>query len=1805
MNKELKLFHHKFQLYALLLGAFLALPFSVLAADDDTPFFAGRTGSPNVMILFDNSNSMQDSPYFKDDGNNLKPSTRWRRGVKINNHCDADTSNDNPADGNIVNGCIADSTPGVPGGSTSYDDSKWISTDTELTLPGQVPPNLPGLTANGSSITSFQSGSACPTPNAGLTCSIRIYDSNVDWNAISAWNNFVPYRYWKIRVTDTTLNTVQYRSISGRNSSSGYWKVLGQPLEYDTTHGYDYKLVGSSPGEVTAEDTYLNRVYDRNFDWSTISSWSTFSSTYRYKILEVYAGTNAGEQRTINSRDSSYGYWKLTSDFPVPCDFTTRYKILGTPDDNKYATGGNHPDSKMYQAKLALKKFLTSGAIKTTDTDPVTGISSERYLMNIGFATFLQARLPKTRAKYYYKVAAVAGVPGVPAHDVHHPATYEYVYKEKQNHATNGYLPNGCVGGTPPTSATFTPWWGITYTKGDGDSVDRTWHAGGFACSSQTITYKVSLQCRPTDSLPGRVLWELESYQSFAPNPSYAGTDPDGNDQWGYTNYTTIRRTGTCAVEGTPPTNYGGWQPITTGHCAAACVDHAAYDTHVAAVDPIPAKEAYYKTYWKDTWGNLKYTSPATPGYINKTPAPADTYIVTPYKGYCGGSWNCVAPDAESGDYTLVTDSNPQINVCLHINNTTGVCDQTGDITKEIFDYSVYRYPGKINDNDHPNGWSYKKTARDPAWLTNWRYRKDDGTYLSDDHFMYTYAHNYPSIWPDTNQPDPYFPAITGDDFSNYDGDDQVVFVNLPEFNNADANKGDDFSGTNISKVLNYINLARVEYPKDTRYVHTMAPISKGSLTVNTESAQTGVGTPLAATLADARKYFESYIAQDNFSQGGCRKNYIILLTDGTETAGGDPVAEAAALQQIRDINNELRPVKVYVVGFGLDQASQTTLNNIAVAGGSGQAYFANNVDELVTILAHDITSDILGGSYGLGKVALTRGGLDTSNGLTLYSAYFDYPIWRGHLDAWSLYPDDVYDVNGHRIHKAGEIQVDSNGDWIGEPHWGDGCSGAYAPSALNDPDAGCIMAEDNAVPGIPPDGPALRRTLYSTKADGTRVLFSPTNAGDLLPLFNITGVDINGDMTTGDLLDAKTIVNNIHHPGFDSGQYVATRDANWPLADIYHSGPVVVTSTITGDCLDTDNDGVLDSGSWPGMDGYCDFAELNKSRDSMLYFGTNGGMIQAITTGKPGIANSGGREAWGYLPQFILPKLQEIKEGHRFTMDLTTLVSEVDTSNGLAGTGWKTMLIAGQRKGGDGYIALDVTDPYNPIPMWEFTDPNLGQTWSRPSVARILINGTKTSVIIFGGGYSLNANIGNRLFIVKASDGTILKEIVVGSNNNNVPSRIALTSYSTNNVGTIVDYRTNLAKLPDGTVVNYSGRLNLTEVAYFGDTSGDAWRLEGLNTEVAGWNPTLVKLYHPNATHERPIYYPPVVSDIKNGSINNGAVTGCVKRYLLLGTGDEHDPTGTVKSDLSPMIDYFFEIEDEGNPGVVNESNLNWRFSLGLQIPSDNGFLLLPDGSRATKGGLDILSKYIFLIDSAKIAPLGAIPGQDQWSVDTATGNLLTPGPNSELAALTGEFLINNAGTLYSDVAMTNLVANAGTYTQVDFGLWLTNEFGWFYDSEDDTPILDASLYLYDNDGYWIDAGGNRKTVNGNEVRLVADAGEKILAAPVGFGGYSFFTSYTPEGGCSTGRSFFYGLKTSTCGLNGGTGVLNYNKVGNMFYSAPRRRIGLGTGITAGVTLGGGMAYIPLSSPGEDKPDLITTPVPVGQTKLKYWKQN
>ena len=1829
-----------------------------LALDDVTPFFAGRSGMPNVMILFDNSNSMQDSPYKRKNGNPYNPYyDPWTKGV-------VPTSDNDPA-------CAA----GAPcidhfdytNGYRMVDEHGNVKT--ELTLPGQNPPNLPGLFSASSTVTPASTtpdvvynGSDC----SGKKCSNRIYDNSVSWSDLTAAIMQQRYQNWKVTVTEKESGAVQERTLIGYDASSGYWKVSPPDIEYTKNKYYIYRIEAGLPGEVTKKSDPIGEkdiVYDRNFNWRAIINDRDFDFMYKGKTIKITEGTNAGEERTITGRNVTLGYWEVDSDFSAPCDLTSKYSIHATPEfitntlekmRADSGAGGNHPASKMYQAKKALQKFLLSDKVRQLYTNPITGETKQRYLMNVGFASFMQALIPRTVGFYYRKIAAVDDV-------VHtYPAGFYYKFRYRYYHNATAYMPDGCVNGAVPTKVTF-DLWGKTYSnKRLHDAISRNWTASN-CFVQQKLCYKItSITCAPIDSLPNRVRIDVETDPDWSGNPpNWCAQDPDGRHNWGATEYTWEEidvqsgwDTDSCQ-EHRPalPSGADGW--VESGD---QCYEDCGYAPANSWTEY--GNVEYYQTRWRSTTGDLRQTDPDYMDYVDRTPAPDKAYLVTPTPGYSGGSWSRITnPDPEpasgDGDYTLLTSANEKTNVCLKI-RSDGTCKKRGDILAKdhpIGDYSYFKYPGKDGGGGnlhakYPHGWSYQRTRLDPALSSNGQYRlRHDNSWLidnsttppsyhyfsdADDRFIYSYGNKSgPSIWGESQQRSPYYPALTGNDFSNWYGEDQVFFVNLPKYDDDMFNYGDDYDGDNVKRILNRVNLAlHLRYDKK-NYFTTMAPGNPGSLAASRKTAEPGNGTPIAATLQNAKKYFESYIHQDPLSLGGCRKNYIILLTDGTDTTDGDPVQAASDLWNLT-VDGRPAPVRVFVVGFGLGAAERAVLNNIAAAGGPAdedgnpaQAYFANNIDELVNILTEEIASIVTAGSYSRAKAALPKAGVRKSDGLTVYNTYFDYPGWRGHLEAYDVYQKNEYDSSGNRIVRAGDIKGPSS-------HWATGCSGVYSNySNPGSPDAGCIMAEDNPNPDSP------TRVVYTTVTTGgttTRADFSANTLTDATlgtafrdKLVKIGGsyVDINEDGTFGDNTDAEDVIGYVLHPGYQEGKYVGTRTKVWPLADIYNSSPVVVSAPYDRGCVaqDTDGDGTVDKSDsaewyWENMTGYCQYNYLKRNRKTVLYFGTNGGMIEAISAGRAAIpddpsttvnesvsAIDGGEELWGFIPEFVLPNLHNFKDGHRFTMDLTVDVAEVDTSDDLAGTGWKTILVAGQRKGGNSYVALDVTDPDNPQYLWTFTDDNIGETWSRPSVARLEIHGHPTSVFIFGGGYSSDSNKGNRIYIVKASDGTLLKEITVGGSTNNVPARVLTIRYLTDNNGDVIDYRTN------ATFTNSNNRRDYIEAAYFGDTDGNIWRLEDLNSDSSTtWNPKVVKLYQPDSAHAQPIYHMVRAVDRRSAT--------CIQRFILAGTGDENNPVALKTGGGKPLINYFFEIqEDTSGSDVTNDSKLTWRISLGKEFPRDKyGFLLKPDNSgRYQHNGKKILSSYIFILDRGEYDGTG-----NPWAIDSA-GNLTYKDSGSTtavLAAEKGEFLFkDSAGNLYEHPTGGVVVETAGSYDTLDFSTWLTNHNGDFYNSANGDVIIPKSVvsqYYYDNEGYWCDGSSpcTKRKVDGKDVKIVVDMGEKMLTTPDGYGDQVYFMTYTPKGGCGIGQSYFYGVKASkySCGsalVNlGGTGLLKYGPGTaaytntRKFFHSPQRRIGLGAGI-ANFTLGGTSAFIGHNG------EINALPLPLSPRRLMYWKQN
>ncbi|OGW61751.1 MAG: hypothetical protein A2V83_08755 [Nitrospirae bacterium RBG_16_64_22] len=305
--------------------------------------------------------------------------------------------------------------------------------------------------------------------------------------------------------------------------------------------------------------------------------------------------------------------------------------------------------------------------------------------------------------------------------------------------------------------------------------------------------------------------------------------------------------------------------------------------------------------------------------------------------------------------------------------------------------------------------------------------------------------------------------------------------------------------------------------------------------------------TPIGGILTWANSFFTATEAADT---AACRKNYALLITDGNETCGGDPVAAATTLH-----NNGY---DVFVIGFAIAQG-QASINAIAVAGGTdanadnddnpatgNAAFFAGNPTELQQALT-DVINAIKKGNFARSAPVVSFG-LDS-----LYVGYFDMPGWKGHFERYAL-----SDLN--------------------TPAW----------------DAGPLL-ESKA---------ASSRTMYTVQG-GSRVELTTANAGSLSALLNPAPAVALSCASDPSATTAEIIVNFIRDPEYCNGAFRGARATDndytnglsWKLQDIYHAEPAIVGKP-----------------SLPNNEAsYIAFRTAQASRPTRLLAGTNGGTLHAF----------------------------------------------------------------------------------------------------------------------------------------------------------------------------------------------------------------------------------------------------------------------------------------------------------------------------------------------------------------------------------------------------------------------------------------------------------------------------------------------------------------------------------------------------------------------------------------------------------------
>ena len=488
-------------------------------------------------------------------------------------------------------------------------------------------------------------------------------------------------------------------------------------------------------------------------------------------------------------------------------------------------------------------------------------------------------------------------------------------------------------------------------------------------------------------------------------------------------------------------------------------------------------------------------------------------------------------------------------------------------------------------------------------------------------------------------------------------------------------------------------------------------------------------------------------------------------------------------------------------------------------------------------------------------------------------------------------------------------------------------------------------------------------------------------------------------------------------------------RDRAYRLGDIVNAKPVAVEAP-SGAFFDTTNPG------------YSTFKTTYASRKTVVYVGANDGMLHAFD-GSVG-ASASGQEIFAYVPSFVygngtsttsgttstatttattgLAMLGDPTFTHYYYVDSTPAQFDADLNNTSGATSttpnWRTLLIGGLGKGGNGYYALDVTvaDTYNstttPVTeasiasqavLWEFTDTHMGYTYGTPTVVKTKKYGW---VVVMTSGYNNDNGIGY-FYFVNPRTGALLERVATPSGSTASPINMAQhTAY-------VPDYT-------DGSA----------DAIYGVDLQGDVWRLDVTTTTGTYAAPTLIATLKDGGGNAQPITTRPLIEPDPSSSA----------RYVLVGTGRLLADTDIASATSNPQS--FYAIID----GTTTSGGFNTAATLpsGVTFPivrsELNAVTDLTVGIAAATAGkigwyFDMpvsTSGSAYIAQRVNVDPV-TTQGVVAWAGNLPNGSACSPagtGTTYSTAFSTGKtVLVNSTGAFIGSI--TN---SAGVITEQSF---------------------------------------------------------------------------------------------------------------------------------------------------------------------------
>lgn len=573
-----------------------------------------------------------------------------------------------------------------------------------------------------------------------------------------------------------------------------------------------------------------------------------------------------------------------------------------------------------------------------------------------------------------------------------------------------------------------------------------------------------------------------------------------------------------------------------------------------------------------------------------------------------------------------------------------------------------------------------------------------------------------------------------------------------------------------------------------------------------------------------------------NTPTGNCTTHrHFLACQNGTKVGRGyesqgsdylDDVAKALFDMDLRpDLSkpsgstmSDKNNVVTYMIGFADEQVKDDPLVKDAARHGGGQFFLAENSVQLKS--AFDaIAATIAAASASSSALAANSTSIMSTS--LLYQAKFDSRDWSGSLSAYQLKADgspgiEYWNAAQKTTNQTGRKIVTLNG---------------------------------------------ASKTLLSTGVAPTGALLTALDDG------------IAGTAGETDMLDW---ILGVHSKEKDKGGTLRKRERTmpdntkqeWVLGDIVNSDPNYEKDEDYGYAS-------LPSGT-PGQSSYATFVAGKASRPAVLYVGANDGMLHAF---EASTSTEGGKELFAYIPAGVYGKLKGLTSDsftHKYLVDGPPQVRDAYLGLSTGSTGWNTILVSGLGGGGKSVFALDVTNPLaftKDQIMWEFTETDLGLTYSQPQIAPVKHAGSVKWVAIFGNGYNSTAE-NAYLYVVDLASGVQLAKIFAGGGPGNGLSTPVLHD-------------------EDGD--------KIIDAVYAGDLQGDMWKfdLKPSSTWAAS------KLF--DGVSSKPITAQPQI--YMHGS----------HPLVLFGTGQYL----TLADVSSTDVQTFYAVQDKGDGSIVTAGSL------------------------------------------------------------------------------------------------------------------------------------------------------------------------------------------------------------------------------------------------------------------------------------------